>query len=164
MYKKYLLILLSLIFFIIGNIVYSSVIDIPWYIRSIISELMFVIMYTTIDYGNLKYRYSFAIPHMFLLLIFYLPFFLPLFYNVNAQYFSVSIAILAIAINSRILYFLYNKGFTKILCTRASTAIASIVEIILFSSILHLGAKGAILMMILRPIYIAIIPKFVFKK
>lgn len=160
---KTILISCSLIFFILGNLVYSSIVNVPWYIRSIISEGMFVFMYTIVDFGNLKYRYKFAFPHIALLLIFYTPLFLPLFYTQSTQVFSVSISILAILVNSKVLYFLYSKGFKKIFCTRIGTTTASLLEIILFSFLLDLGIKGAILMCILRPIYIAFIPKVIFK-
>lgn len=162
--SKYTLIIFSLILFVLGNIAYSTLIDIPWYIRSIISEFMFILMYTIVDYGNLKYKYKFAIPHVIILLVLFFPLFLPLFYSKAAQLFSVSIAILAILINAKVLHILHNKGLANILCSRISTTIASSIEILLFSFILNLGLKGAILMIILRPIYIALIPKFIFKK
>lgn len=161
--NKDFLIACSLIFFVLGNLVYSSIFNLPWYIRSIISEGMFVFMYTIVDFGNLKYRYKFAFPHVALLVIFYTPLFLPLFYSKSTQVFSVSIAILAILVNSKVLYFLYSKGFAKIFCTRMGTIVASLVEIILFSFLLDLGVKGAILMCILRPVYIIFIPRIIFK-
>lgn len=163
--NRYVLILFSLAFFTLGNLVYAQWVPLEWYYRSIISEFFFVLMYTVVDYGNLRYRYSFAVPHIILLLFYFLPSLGWLFYDTKAQLFSVSIATLAILANAKLLYFLYyKKSLAKLLCSRASTTLASSIEILLFSFILHLGLKGAVLMATMRAIYITIIPKVIFYK
>ncbi len=160
-----------ILFFVAGNIVW--VLDLPNIviynleipiIQILSSELSFIIIYTIIDKGNLKYGLGFTLLSVLLVGQFILPIYSDMFYSKNVQYFSVSISVLAIIINSIVIRKMVNRGLSKLLSSRVSTATASVVEISFFAFLLNIGVQGAISTVIVRSVYIYLIPKLFFHK
>ena len=148
--------------FILGNYIYT--INTLLIIKILLSEGCFILLYTFVDKYNLKYGYYFTIAPMLCLAMFYLPMFSFLFYSYNVQIFSISTAIFVTLIDSFLVRKLFNKGIKKIFSSQISTAVASIVEILIFAYMLNIGLSGALYTSITRTLYIYFLPKIIFNK
>ncbi len=166
-----LILIINFILFIVGNIVWTYSIpeialfglNIPIF-QILISELCFIFLYTMVDKGNIKWGWLFAIFSVFITLQLALPFYGFLFYSTSVQYFSISISVFAIIINSLVIKKLLSKGFSKLFSSRASTSMASLVEISLFAFLLDIGVQGAISTILVRIVYVTLVPKIFFHK
>lgn len=161
----------NFLLFILGNIVWTY--DLPVIvvfglqipiIQILLSELSFIVLYTTIDKGNIKYGWTFTILAVLVTSQMSLPIYQSLFYSKSVQYFSITISVVAIVVNSMIIRKLISSGFTKLFSSRVSTSIASLVEISLFAFLLDIGIQGALSTIIVRIICVTIVPKLFFHK
>ena len=166
-----LILVINFFLFIIGNIVWTySIIELELFglnipiLQILISELAFITLYTMIDKGNIKYGWFFTICAVIITLQLALPSYSFLFYSTSVQYFSVSISLLAIVVNSLVIRKLLSSGFSKLFSSRLSTSLASLVEISLFAFLLDIGVQGAISTILVRICYVTIIPKIIFHK
>ncbi len=166
-----LFLVINLFLFIIGNIVWTYSLpnififglNIP-IIQILLSELSFIVLYTVIDKGNIKFGWVFAIVSVIMTMQLFLPFYKFLFYSANVQYFSVTISIVAIIINSIVVRKLISSGFSKLFSSRISTILASLAEISLFAFLLDIGIQGAISTILVRICFVSIVPKIFFHK
>jgi hypothetical protein len=171
----YFLLFINFCFFILGNIVYSPMLEphipsifvfgleIP-IIKILISELAFICLYTFLDKGNTQYSLWFPFLSLLITWQFLFPHWSFLFYSEYVQYFSIGISSIAIIINTIVVKRLVSKGYTRLFSSRTASIIASIVEISMFAFLLDIGVQGAISTALTRIVYIAIIPRWVFKK
>ncbi len=158
-----LLIVLNLSLFLLGNIIYSDLVDVDLIIRIIVSELCFITLYSFTDYANKSFGIIFAVLFIPLLALGYLKAFNPLFYSNEVQLLSISIAIAGSLLNFSVFRTLYNRLKTALFSSRISTSVTSVIEVAVFSYFLEIGLQGFLTTIVVRFAYIYIVPKILFK-
>ncbi len=157
-----LLIVLNLSLFLLGNIIYSDLVDVDLIVRILVSELCFIALYSFTDYANKNFGVLFAVLFIPLLALGYLNTFDELFYSNSVQILSISIAIAGSLLNFSVFRALYNRAKTALFSSRISTSTTSVVEVAVFSYFLEIGLQGFLTTIFVRFIYVYIVPKILF--
>jgi hypothetical protein len=162
------LLLLCIALFVLGNFIYTLE-QAPLFLKILISEMSFIIIYTITDKANIKYGFLFSSILVVVFCIIFVfglfgGFISSLFYSIYVQNWSLVIMILVSLINALMLKNLLNKKFSHLISSRISTSIASIIEVSLFAFLLDIGFLGGLITLSVRIIYIFSISKFFFNK
>lgn len=145
-----------------GNLIYTT--DVPVIIKIGFSQLCFIVVHTLTDKGNMQYKNGFTLASVLIALQFMLPLYSGMFFSKSVQIASTSIAAFTVLLNSILVRKLLSKGWSKILSSRISTTLASVVEMSLFAYLLEIGLEGAFIMAIFRVFYVYGFPLLIFRK